>query len=323
VDDQRGHAGPGQPGIVFSHLRGGSTCGVWACSAVTETESDVGAEPAIDPGARRARPVIAALYGELQLHPWWSDPHIDSPPFDLYGLFYARASAMGWLTEATEGAPKGGFWGMNEGEHDASPGPHWIAWCQVDLTNPDAAGRIPLQPVLTCLGDAVTRIGTPQISAIQIALPALEPGPSSSDSALRALTFNDASWFLSSDSRSRTGIRATLDGGTSPQIHAAAQGMLEWMTKEPGVASFESLLPPDNALDPLDRSFGGDTWPGPPQHRVTMRGTLVEWSLDALGWLATLAAAAASHHGVSTSWMLTVKRVDTSGDKPPAAPRWS
>jgi hypothetical protein len=47
-----------------------------------------------------------------------------------------------------------------------------------------------------------------------------------------------------------------------------------------------------------------------------MSGTLVEWSLDALGWLATLAAAAASHHGASTPWMLTVNRVDTSGEKP-------
>jgi hypothetical protein len=90
--------------------------------------------------------------------------------------------------------------------------------------------------------------------------------------------------------------------------------MQEFMTKEPGVVSFDSLLPPDEAVDPPDRSFGIDTWPGPPQHRLTMRGTLVEWSLDALGWLAALAAAAASHHGVSTPWMLTVRRADTSGD---------
>jgi hypothetical protein len=258
--------------------------------------------------------VIAALYGELEQYPWWSDPHVDSPPFDLYGLFYARSSAMGWLTEAVEGAPNGGFWGMNEGEHDASPGPHWIAWCQVDLTNPAAAGRIPLQPLLICLGDAVARIGTPQVSAIQIALPALEPGPPSSDSALRALTFDDASWFLGGDPQSTTGIRVTLDGGRHPQIRAAAPDMLESMISAQRVVSFDSLLPPDDDLGTPDPYFGDSTWPGPTQHRVTMRGTLVEWSLDALGFLAALVAAAASHHGVSVPWMLTVKRVDTSGD---------
>jgi hypothetical protein len=257
--------------------------------------------------------VIAALYGELELHPWWSDPHVTSPP-DLYASFYARSSAMGWLTEAYEGA-KGGIWGMNEAEHDASPGPHWIAWCQVDLTHPDPAGRIPLQPLLTCLGDAVARIGTAQVSAIQVALPEMEAAPATSDSTDRVLQ-RDAMWFLDSDPRARTGIRMMLDGGSSPRIRAASPGMLEWMSKEPGVASFDSLLPPDDALVPPDRTFGGDTWPGPPQNRVTMSGTLVEWSLDALGWLATLAAAAASHHGASTPWMLTVNRVDTSGEKP-------
>lgn len=273
----------------------------------------MGAEPDIFPDVGRAQPVIAALYGELQQHPWWSGAHVDSPPSDLYGLFHARSSAMGWLTEAVEGA-KGGFWGMNEGEHDASAGPRWIAWCQVALTRPEVAGRIPLQPLLACLGDTVARIGTPQVTAIQIALPALEPVPSSTDSAIHTLTFIDASWFLGSDPQSTTGIFVTLDGGSSPRIRAAAQGMLGWMSKAPRVASFNALLPPDDALDPPDRSFEGDTWPGPPQHRATLSGTLVEWSLDAVGWLATLAAAAASHHGVSTPWMLTVRSVDRSGD---------
>lgn len=277
----------------------------------------MGAEPAIFPGARQARPVIVVLHGELQLHPR-RDPHADFA--DLYGLFYPRSSAMGWLTEAVEGGAKGGFWGMNEAEYDASPGrsPHEIAWCQVDLTNPDATGRVPLQPLLTCLGDSVARIGTAQISAIQIALPALEPGRSSSDSALRALTGDDSCWFLDSDPQSTTRIRITLDGGRHPRIHAAAPNMLEWMMRAQRVASFDSLLPPDDDLDPPNPYFEADTWPGPPQHRTTMRGTLAEWSLDALGWLAALVAAAASHHGVSAPWMLTVKRVDTSGDKPRA-----
>jgi hypothetical protein len=264
--------------------------------------------------------VIAALYGELQLHASWSDLHADSP--DLYGLFYARSSAMGWLTEATEGVPKGGFWGTNEAERETSPpgaGPHKIAWCQVDLTNPDAAGRVPLQPLLACLGDAVARIGTPQISAIQIALPALEPGPPTSDSALRALT-TDAMWFRTSDPQSTTGIRIMLDGGRHPRLHAAAPGMLEWMMSAQRVASFDSVLPPDDDLDPPNPYFEDDTCPGPPQHRATVCGTLAEWPLNAFGWLAALTAPNLTT-GVSTPWMLTLKRADTSGDKTRAADR--
>ncbi len=262
-------------------------------------------EPASFPGAPPARPVIAALYGELQLHDLCG-PHADSP--DLYGLFYARSSAMGWLTEAVEGA-QGGLWGMNEAEHDVSlgPSPHKVAWCQVVLTNPDAVGRVPLQPLLACLGDAVARIGTAQFSAIHVALPALEPRRTSSDSALRALTGTDMYWFLSSEPRLTTDIRMTLDGGSSAQIQAVAPSMLEWMAGAQNVVALESVLPADEDLDPLDPRFEGDTWPGPAKHRVTMRGTLTEWSLDALGWLTSLVAAAASYHGVSTPWMLTVK----------------
>lgn len=264
----------------------------------------MGAEPVSIPGGQRARPVVAALYGELKLHAW-RDPYVESP--DLYGLFYARSSAMGWLTEAVEGA-KGGFWAMNEAEHDASSQvvPHMIAWCQVDLTYPDPAGRVPLQPLLTCLGDAVARIGAAQISAIQIAIPELEPGRTSSASALDALTGDEMYWFLNSEPESTTEIRVTFDGGSDPRIGAAAPNILGWVKDAQSVVSFDTVVPADEALDPLDRFFGTDTWPGPQQNRATIPGTLVEWSLDALGWLATLVAAAASHQGVSTPWTLTI-----------------
>lgn len=43
-------------------------------------------------------------------------------------------------------------------------------------------------------------------------------------------------------------------------------------------------------------------------HRVTFRGSLAEWSLDALGWLAAFLADQSSRHGVSTRLTFTAGR---------------
>ena len=75
------------------------------------------AEPAAFPGARPARTMFAALFGELALHP---RPDAQGEVSrDAYSLFDARSSAMGWLTSAVEGASEG-LWGMNDAE--AVPG---------------------------------------------------------------------------------------------------------------------------------------------------------------------------------------------------------
>jgi hypothetical protein len=54
-----------------------------------------------------------------------------------------------------------------------------------------------------------------------------------------------------------------------------------------------------------------ELWLGPDQHRSTFHGTLAEWSLDALGWLAAFLAEASSLHGVSTPLLFTASRVDS------------
>lgn len=50
-----------------------------------------------------------------------------------------------------------------------------------------------------------------------------------------------------------------------------------------------------------------DRWPGPSANRVTFRGTLAEWSLDAVGWVAAYLAEAACRHGVDTPVTLTLR----------------
>ena len=68
-----------------------------------------------------------------------------------------------------------------------------------------------------------------------------------------------------------------------------------------------SLTDDTNVLKPI---FIDNLWIGPPQHPVTFYGTLVEWSLDALGWLATFLAGASFEFGVTTPMLLTVSPLD-------------
>lgn len=56
--------------------------------------------------------------------------------------------------------------------------------------------------------------------------------------------------------------------------------------------------------------FINDLWIGPPQHPVAFYGTLVEWSLETLGWLAAFLAGASFKFGVTIPMLLTVSRFE-------------
>jgi hypothetical protein len=114
--------------------------------------------------------MFAGLFGELVPHPRPVTPGEVSQ--DAYGLFYARSSAMGWLTPAVEGAT-GGLWGMNDAE--AAPGsgaqPPRAAFFQVVLTEPNLGKVLPVQPFLACAGDVMARLGALRLEALQVLLP--------------------------------------------------------------------------------------------------------------------------------------------------------
>jgi hypothetical protein len=259
--------------------------------------------------------MCAALHGELALHPW-RDPFVASS--DPYSLFVARSSAMGWLAEAAENA-SGGVWGMNDAGQDPGSGsqPSRIAWFQVSLIEPVPAARpLPVQAFLACAGDVVARIGTLRLQAVQVLLPVqsldASAGASSRMSAVMTL-IQDAGWFADCDPHSITRVRVTLDGGQDPSIRSAAPEMLHWMQGiKQDVFSCDSFSLTDDDDTVLKPAVIDELWFGPADHRATFRGTLAEWSLDALGWLAAFLADASSRHGVSTPSMLTANRSEGS-----------
>lgn len=256
------------------------------------------------PGIGPAGTMFVALHGELEFHPWW-DPATASE--DAYSLFHKRSEAMGWLTTGLEGTPAG-FWGMNDAalDLDSNSQPPRVAWFQVGLTEPIPAGRsLPLQPFLACVDDVMARMGRLRLEAIRVLLPMHSLPTPPSDNALGSY-----GWFNDADPHSRTRVRVTLDGGQDPSIRAAAPVMLQQMLPpnvQPVFRCDSVSLAADDAVV-LEPGFTDGLWRGPGQHPATFHGTLAEWSLDALGWLAVFLADSASRHSITNPLMLTATR---------------
>jgi hypothetical protein len=260
-----------------------------------------------------ARTMVAALYGELAPHP--RSPHLGEPSEDAYSLFHARSAAMGWLTPAEEGAP-GGLWGMNEAEAAPAPGPQpqRAAWFQVVLTGPVPGKVLPVQPFLACAGDVVARLGTLRLEAIQLLLPERD-APEYGRGERAAVALQSAlNWFADCYPGLQVPVRVTLDGGPDPSIRTAAPAIAQWMREfRQGVFVYDSYsLADDDHLVLWPAPLGGERADFA-HHRVTFRGTLADWSLDTLGWLAAFLADGSSRTGVTTPLIFTADRSGLAG----------
>jgi hypothetical protein len=254
--------------------------------------------------------MYAALYGELlpQARP---DPEAGLT-MDAYGLFYARSAAMGWLTPAEEGATRG-LWGMNDAEAVAGSGPRpaRVAFFQVVLTGPARGELLPVQQFLACAGDVLARLGTLRLDAVQIVLPEHDADADAQMDSPLGLRMSRAllealNWFGDVGPRSR--VRVTLDGLADPAIRAAAPGIAGWvqgLNQEVFDCDSFSLADEDHLVLGPDPVW---TWRPEGEHnRVTLRGTLADWSLDAVGWLAAFLTDGGARHGVSTPLLLSAE----------------
>ena len=224
---------------------------------------------------------------------------------------------MGWLRKADKGAT-GGLWGMNAaGQRGPDPDAQqpYAVWFQVvlpQLISP--AQPLPLQPFLSCVGDVVARLGTMQLDAIQVLLP-LQSFDGSTGASLHNeglfAPISSAGWFFDCNPRAVTRVQVVLDGGESPVIRSVAADLFQWLQRIKQavfVCDAFSLTEDTDVVKPI---YIDNLWIGPPQHPVTFYGTLVEWSLDALGWLAAFLAGAGFKFGVTTPMLLTVSRFES------------
>ncbi len=272
---------------------------------------DVSSEPTTIAGIGPSSTMFVALHGELALHPW-RDPVAATS--DAYSLFYARSSALGWLADAAE--PEiGGVWGMN----DAGQDPHAAAqsarrvWFQVALNDPIPAGRpVPVQAFLACAGDVVARMGMLHLEAVQLLLPVQDLRTRSGTDAVMNL-LQASAWFADADPHRHTRVQVTVDSGQNPSMRLAAPHLFQRLHDiKQDMFACDAVSLTDDPLR-LEPAIPDWLWNGPAQHRATFHGTLVEWSLDALGWVAAFFASASFHHGVRTPVLFTASRSDGSG----------
>lgn len=274
------------------------------------SEHDAKARPGLAPDTQpTAGTMFAALYGELVPHAW-CDPERGS---DAYSLFYHRSLAMGWLDDRSAGgldrAP--GLWGMNDAGLDhprAAAGTGLISWFQVEASAVAGDRPLPVQPLLRCAWDCTARIGTARLSAVQVLLPVQGLDPATRPPYAPVPAVSTVPWFAEHDPRSETAVEVGLSSGRDPAITAAARrltddlaGLGQDIFVEPSLdTSTQGAFP----APPFDDGL----WNGPALHGVVLRGTLAEWSCDAIGWLGELVADCAARLGVRSPLLLTVTR---------------
>ncbi|MBP2338724.1 hypothetical protein JOF41_004902 [Saccharothrix coeruleofusca] len=250
------------------------------------------ARPGLAPGSHGvAGTLFAALYGELTPRP----DRVPDTDRDPYGQFHDRALAMGWLDS---------LWGMNDAgrEHPlAAPGSSLVTWFQVGVDSVPGDRPLPVQPFLRCAGDVTARLGALRLQSAQVLLPAQSLDVSARPQHARMPSLSTAAWF--DDVRSATPVHVTLDSGQDPVVPAVARRVHRLLAElDQNVFRCESLAERVPAPPPLPDTV----WSGPPRHRVTFRGTLSEWSLDAIGWLGGFLADLAAREGAGVPLLLTV-----------------
>jgi len=252
--------------------------------------------------------IFLGLYGSIDMHPW-IDPRTLAD-VDLYGLVVERATAMGWTWTTLDG-PTTVLWGMNDGDQDwtgRSPTAR-IAWLQVTAplaeTSVYVKRTLPVQPLLSCVHDSVSRVGRLSMTAAQLLLPIQASG------SAEAELMTTVNWFRTCDPGGRTRIHVTLDTGEGDGLRPVADDLLRVVQeRNTGSFTFRAFSFEESvALDPNPPVATHDAWRGKDRAPVTFEATVPEWSVDAVGWLVTLFADACRHVWVDTSVLITVARV--------------
>ncbi|HEX4491393.1 MAG TPA: hypothetical protein VH914_09340 [Acidimicrobiia bacterium] len=147
-------------------------------------------------------------------------------------------------------------------------------WFQVDVTSDSSL--LPLMPLFACAGDVVHRLGTFTLEAVELQLPP-PAAPPSRQIAMELITANG--WFGNCAPSHRRAIEVAIGG---VDVSVVAEWMRPWV---------QSVFVCDSAA-------------------ATLRGTVVEWSLDALGWTAAFVAQAC--HAVGVDIPLSMRLTPTT-----------
>ena len=247
---------------------------------------------------------------------------IDSEEEDLYSVFLAHATLMGWCDTSTRRGPL--LWGMEEAELTAGTDATRIGFVQVGLKpgvvgvlepgsdpsapRPSPAGRggwtgyaklptprsadavdpaIVLPPLIQCFDDALRRFGVIELSGLQVTASSLEP---STRSCIGDLV-SGLNWFNTTPKERTDALIAVdnelLGGHTEAELFARLQ------RRNNGSFEFGPVV----AVPEQYSIKAGAEYPilsiSPAHSGLGLSVTLPEWTASAAGWvLATVIDAA-------------------------------
>ena len=247
---------------------------------------------------------------------------IDSEEEDLYSVFLAHATLMGWCDPSTRRGPL--LWGMEEAELTAGTDATRIGFVQVGLKpgvvgvlepgsdpsapRPSPAGRggwtgyaklptprsadavdpaIVLPPLIQCFDDALRRFGVIELSGLQVTASSLEPSTRSCFGDL----VSGLNWFNTTP-KERTDAHIAVDnellGG-----HTEAELFARLQRRNNGSFEFGPVV----AVPEQYSIKAGAEYPilsiSPVHSGLGLSVTLPEWTASAAGWvLATVIDAA-------------------------------
>ena len=247
---------------------------------------------------------------------------IDSEEEDLYSVFLAHATLMGWCDPSTRRGPL--LWGMEEAELTAGTDATRIGFVQVGLKpgvvgvlepgsdpsapRPSPAGRggwtgyaklptprsadavdpaIVLPPLIQCFDDALRRFGVIELSGLQVTASSLEPSTRSCFGDL----VSGLNWFNTTPKERTDALIAVdnelLGGHTEAELFARLQ------RRNNGSFEFGPVV----AVPEQYSIKAGAEYPilsiSPVHSGLGLSVTLPEWTASAAGWvLATVIDAA-------------------------------
>lgn len=234
---------------------------------------------------------------------------------DLYGVFVARASLMGWSIQlGKSNSPLFGengdhpvLWGMNEAELTAGESDTQVGWVQVGLAVEPARA---LPPMLECFDAALRHFGEINLSALQVNGRDLPPDEASSAWDL----VHGRQWFDTSRGPGAKAIIAWDERFLQDQTEDRfAESLQQWngpaMPWNELKIAFGSLVETsdEQAIDPVELAFR-------PRLTPAERGVMVElpeWSALAAAWAMAIVIEMARRDGpAAANFAIRITRLD-------------
>lgn len=265
-----------------------------------------------NPPHRTSGAMFVALYGSFTRHPWQAGAR-DAPDPDY--LIRDRTQAMEWSLEAGQGVGPGtaGIHGVPDLWRVRDAGPDEVvpasadepfAWFHCDAqTLPEAP--LPIRALLRGCADAMSRLGSVDLTTAQVLLPVDRLVPSLRMDRFPAV--DGIGWWLGCDPAARTDVRISLNSGQDMSIARSGEDIM---------ALFAGL---DQSVVHLDLSTFTDQpprgprpiladhlWAGPPGIEVGIDASFAEWNLDTVGWFTSVLADVAAHCGVRAPLLTTI-----------------